>query len=189
MINESAVNKHFKKVWAKSKIYVEHVAPTETFPSSLYLISDCNIILRVQPGLKLFNDRAMFPEFPPVGKTYTYRKLCGCKADGPSMQKLIADNLEGSGQERLKVTPWQHGDAVLLHSDRGAYTFLDRKFLDLLEAYAYKAYRTAKPGALVLFTAGELTADQVFAVMAPMRICFGEGGKFPNIPELIDVTM
>ncbi len=190
MINESAVTKHFKKVWAKSKIYVEHVAPTETFPS-LYLISDNNIILRVQPGLKLFNDRAMFPEFPPVGKTYTYGKLCGCKADGPSMQKLIADTLEGDGQERLKVTPWQRGAAVLLHNDRGAYTFLDRKFLDLLDG-TYSAYGTAKPGALVVFTAGELTADQVFAVMAPMRVCFDnpETPKFPNIPELItDVTL
>lgn len=186
MINESAVVKHFKKVWAKSKIYVEHTAPTETFPS-LYLISDCNIILRVMPRMKLFNDRGMFPEFPPVGKVYTYGKQCGCKADGPSMQKLIADTLEGSGRERLEVTPWQHSEAVLLHSDRGAYTFLDRKFLDLLNG-TYSAYGTAKPGALVMFTADELIADQVFAVVAPIRVCFDEGGKFPSIPELIDVT-
>jgi hypothetical protein len=189
MINESAVNKHFKKVWAKSKIYVEHVAPTETFPS-LYLISDNDIILRVQPGLKLFNDRGMFPEMPPIGKIHTYGKLCGCKADGPSMQKLIADTLNSEGLKELEVSPWQTDDAVLLYHGQ-KHTFLDRKFLDLLEGDGYKAYGTAKPGAPVMFTAGELTADQVFAVMAPMRICFDnpETPKFPNIPELItDVT-
>lgn len=185
MINESAVTKHFKRAWKGGRIVVERAKNGDGGPGG-YLITDLNIALRVPPNLRLFNDRAMFPELPPVDKTYTYGECYGFQDSGPQIERLIIDTLKNEDLNGLKISPWQHGDAVLLHHGH-KYTFLNRKFLDLLDG-TYSAYGTAKPGALVMFTPGELTADQVFAVMAPMRIRFDEGGKFPNIPELIETS-
>ena len=97
MINESAVTKHFKKVWKDGQILVENSDPG-------YLISDTHLILRVSKDLKLFNDRALFPELPPENKCYTYGDLRGFQKNGPKIEELMRRFLEEDLTE-IQATP------------------------------------------------------------------------------------
>jgi len=177
MINESAVNKHFKKMWKEGRIFVEDSGPG-------YLISDVNLILRVPEGLRLFDDRALFPELPPENKCYTYGKLRGFQKTGPKIEELIKNFLEEDLAE-IQATPWQHEDAVLMRNNE-KHLFVNRQFLDLL-ADNYVGYNNIERKNSPIIYGDSKNLEEIFAVIMPMRIDFTreDCSKFPNIPELI----
>ena len=184
MINESAVNKHFKKMWKKGQIFVEDSSPG-------YLISDVNLILRVPEGLRLFDDRALFPELPPENKCYTYGKLYsklhGFLKVGPEIEELIKNFLKEDLAE-IQATPWRYEDAVLMHNNE-KYLFVNQQFLNLL-AGNYTGYNNIERKDSPVIYGDSKDIKKVFAVIMPMRIDFTreDCSKFPNIPELIEET-
>jgi hypothetical protein len=183
MINESAVNKHFKKVWRDGQILVENSSPG-------YLISDINIILRVSKDLKLFNDRALFPELPPENKCYIYGKLRGFQKDGPKIEELIKRFLKEDLTE-IQATPWRYENAVLMYNDE-KHLFVDQRFLNMLNLVTnHIGYNDTKRTDSPVIYGNSKDVKKVFAVIMPMRIYFTseDSNRFPNIPELIDVTM
>lgn len=179
MINESAVNKHFKKVWRDGQILVENSDPG-------YLISDINIILRVSKGLKLFNDRALFPELPPENKCYIYSKLRGFQKDGPGIEELMKRFLKEDLAE-IQATPWRYEDAVLMHNNE-KYLFVNQQFLNLLNLVTnHIGYNNTKRTDSPIIYGDSKDVKKVFAVIMPLRIAFTseDSNRFPNIPELI----
>lgn len=180
MINESAVNKHFKKVWRDGQILVEGSDPG-------YLISDINIILRVSKDLKLFNDRALFPELPPENKCYTYGKLRGFQKNGPKIEELMKHLLEEDLAE-IQATPWRYENAVLMYNDE-KHLFVNQQFLNLL-ANSHTGYNNTKRTDSPVIYGDSKDVKKVFAVIMPMRIDFTreDCSKFPNIPEIIEET-
>ena len=180
MINESAVNKHFKKVWRDGQILVENSDPG-------YLISDINIILRVSKDLKLFNDRALFPELPPENECYTYSKLRGFQKDGPKIEELIKHFLKEDLTE-IQATPWRYKNAVLMYNDE-KHLFVNQQFLNLL-ANSHTGYNNTKRTDSPVIYGNSKDVKKVFAVIMPMRIDFirEDCSKFPNIPEIIEET-
>lgn len=182
MINESAVNKHFKTVWKEGQILVENSDPG-------YLISDTNLILRVSKDLKLFNDRALFPELPPENKCYIYSKLRGFQKDGPKIEELIKHFLKEDLSE-IQATPWRYENAVLMYNNE-KHLFVNQQFLNLL-ANSHTGYNNTKRTDSPVIYGDNKDVKKVFAVIMPMRINFTseDYSKFPNIPELItDVTL
>ena len=182
MINESAVNKHFKKVWRDGQILVENSDPG-------YLISDINLILRVPEGLRLFDDRALFPELPPENKCYTYGKLRGFQKNGPKIEELIKNFLKEDLAE-IQATPWRHEDAVLMHNNE-KYLFVNQQFLNLLNLVTnHIGYNDTKRTDSPVIYGDSKDVKKVFAVIMPMRIDFTseDSNRFPNIPEIIEET-
>ncbi len=182
MINESAVNKHFKKVWRDGQILVENSDPG-------YLISDINIILRVSKDLKLFNDRALFPELPPENKCYTYGKLRGFQKNGPKIEEFIKHLLKEDLTE-IQATPWRYKDAVLMYNNE-KHLFVDQQFLNLLNLVTnHIGYNDTKRTDSPVIYGNNKDVKKVFAVIMPMRIIFTseDSNRFPNIPELIEET-
>lgn len=176
MFNDSKVVKHFKEVWKNGRVLVENSDPG-------YLISDINIVLRVSPGLKLFNDREMFPELPGPGESYMYGKHFGFRKDGPKIKKLIESFLKSELVE-VHATPWRHRDAVLVRGGQ-KYQFLDQRFLDLFNGNYTGLCKLEKRHEPVIY--GGTTVEKVFAVLMPMRVDLAEqADRFPNIPELIE---
>src|SRR5690554_6899332 len=176
MINESAVNKHFKKMWKKGQIFVEDSSPG-------YLISDVNLILRVPEGLRLFDDRALFPELPPENKCYTYGKLRGFQKTGPKIEELIKNFLEEDLAE-IQATPWRYEDAVLMYNNE-KHLFVDQQFLNLLNLVTnHIGYNNTKRTDSPIIYGDSKNLEEIFAVIMPMRIDFTreDCSKFPNIP-------
>ena len=180
MINESAVNKHFKKVWRDGQILVENSDPG-------YLISDTHLILRVSKDLKLFNDRALFPELPPENECYTYSKLRGFQKDGPKIEELIKHFLKEDLTE-IQATPWRYKNAVLMYNDE-KHLFVDQQFLNLL-ANSHTGYNNTKRTNSPIIYGDNKDVKKVFAVIMPLRIDFTRENcsKLPHIPELIVET-
>ncbi len=182
MINESAVNKHFKKVWRDGQILVENSDPG-------YLISDTILILRVSKDLKLFNDRALFPELPPENKCYTYSKLRGFQKDGPKIEELMKRFLKEDLAE-IQATPWRYEDAVLMHNNE-KYLFVNQRFLNLLNLVTnHIGYNNTKRTDSPIIYGNSKDVKKVFAVIMPLQIDFTreDYSKFPHIPELIEET-
>ena len=182
MINESAVNKHFKKVWRYGQIFVENSDPG-------YLISDTNLILRVSKDLKLFNDRALFPELPPENKCYTYGELRGFQKNGPKIEELMKRFLEEDLAE-IQATPWRYENAVLMYNDE-KHLFVDQRFLNLLNLVTnHIGYNNTKRTDSPVIYGDSKDVKKAFAVIMPMRIDFTrkDYSKFPNIPEIIEET-
>lgn len=180
MINESAVNKHFKKVWRDGQILVENSDPG-------YLISDTHLILRVSKDLKLFNDRALFPELPPENKCYIYSKLRGFQKDEPKIEELVKRFLKEDLVE-IQATPWRYKNAVLMYNDE-KHLFVDQQFLNLLNLVTnHIGYNDTKRTDSPVIYGNSKDVKEVFAVIMPMRIDFTreDCSKFPNIPELIE---
>ena len=182
MINESAVNKHFKKVWRDGQIFVENSDPG-------YLISDTHLILRVSKDLKLFNDRALFPELPPENKCYSYSKLRGFQKDGPKIEEFMKNLLKEELAE-IQATPWRYENAVLMHNNE-KYLFVNQQFLNLLNLVTtHIGYNNTKRTDSPVIYGDSKDVKKVFAVIMPLRIEFIKNNynKFPNIPELIEET-
>lgn len=182
MINESAVNKYFKKVWRDGQILVENSDPG-------YLVSDTNLILRVSKDLKLFNDRALFPELPPENKCYIYSKLRGFQKDGPKIEELMKHFLKEDLTE-IQATPWRYEDAVLMCNNE-KYLFVNQQFLNLLNLVTnHIGYNDTKRTDSPIIYGNSKDVKKVFAVIMPMRINFTseDSNRFPNIPELIEET-
>lgn len=180
MINESAVTKHFKRAWKDGRILVENSSPG-------YLISDINLILRVSKDLKLFNDRALFPELPPENKCYIYSKLRGFQKDGPGIEELMKRFLKEDLAE-IQATPWRYENAVLMYNDE-KHLFVNQQFLNLL-ANSHTGYNNTKRTDSPVIYGDSKDVKKVFAVIMPLRIDFTseDSNRFPNIPELIEET-
>jgi hypothetical protein len=167
-------------VWRDGRILVENSDPG-------YLISDTHLILRVSKDLKLFNDRALFPELPPENECYTYSKLRGFQKDGPKIEELIKHFLKEDLTE-IQATPWRYKNAVLMYNDE-KHLFVDQQFLNLL-ANSHTGYNNTKRTNSPIIYGDNKDVKKVFAVIMPLRIDFTRENcsKFPHIPELIEET-
>jgi hypothetical protein len=97
MMYDTLIAKHYKNSW-ESRIYVERV-------DDMMLLTDSDVIVKVAPDFKLFNDRSMFPELPGEGECFTYSKTAGMAKKGVESAKLI-NHLLGGGIEKVTITPW-----------------------------------------------------------------------------------
>jgi hypothetical protein len=98
MLNETLITNYFKQSW-KYRIYVEQV------DASTMLVCDGDVILKVTPDFKLFNDRSMFPELPTEGESHTYSKTMGNNKATLEIKKLVEQILRKDIEEAV-ITSW-----------------------------------------------------------------------------------
>lgn len=192
MLNESKMVKYFKNAW-KEKIFVEAREDSDEL-----LICDSKVLVKVSVSLKLFNDRAMFPELPTQpGECFTYGKWDGFHKHGPKMYTLIEDLLKENLKE-LTITPWLYFNKIntarLFYAGE-KYLFANQIFLELFDG-PYKAYSALHSASspIILININDdyddcLNAERMlkafFAMIMPTKLnIITDEDKFPAIPDL-----
>jgi hypothetical protein len=166
-MKETLINKYFKTAW-KSRISVERSGEN-------YWITNNDIILKLSLDATLFNDRAMFPELPQDGESFTYSKVSGVNKNGPGLVKLTKQ-LIGHDLQSVNITPWAIMETkinyrlLLLKSDK---ILLDQRFFDWFYAMpnAFTRQKSTEPVILSeTATSTPLCLDDVTAVIARFAI-------------------
>jgi hypothetical protein len=98
MLNETLATNYFKQSW-RYRIYVERV------DDNTMLVCDGDVILKVAPSFKLFNDRSMFPELPAEGECCMYSKTMGNSKSTVEPRQLIERLLRKDIDEAV-ITSW-----------------------------------------------------------------------------------
>jgi hypothetical protein len=162
-MKDTLINKYFKAAW-KSRIFVERSGEN-------YWVTNNDVILKLPLNAMLFNDRAVFPELPGDGESFTYSKVSGINKNGAKLVNLTKQ-LIGHDLQSVNITPWAimgtkiNYRLLLLKSDK---ILLDQRFFDWFYAMpnAFARQKSTEPVILSeTATSTPLYLDDVTAVIA-----------------------
>jgi hypothetical protein len=163
MLKETLINKYFKAAW-KSRLGVERSGEN-------YWVTNGNVILKLPLNATLFNDRAVFPELPGDGESFTYSKNGGVNKNGTGLVRLVKQ-LISNGLSDVNVTPWAILDTktncrlLLLKSNK---ILLDQRFFDWFDTTPNAFTSQKGMGPVILSetaTSAPVTFDEVTAAVA-----------------------
>ena len=180
MLNENLITKHFKALW-KSRIFVER-------QGDQLFVTDTNLLIRLPDTAALFNDRAMFPELPEDGESFTYSKQIGFNKNGPKVYDLIK-TFCSQDLKPVTLSKWffnvgkaESVFARLLYFDT-VPVMVNQSFLNLFNCLPF-VYGTGGHKPIIVFE--DETTDPAAVLGAIMPVKFNKdtldpADKFPRV--------